>query len=119
MVLILVFIHAFFQFTWALRQYNYICALFGAAPTPPLAHHHRDALAETLAAVVTHAMSSLNSGLRAYYFALAVLAWFINTGLFIAVVLLVGLVLAWRQIWSGTANAINRHVAILDEIERL
>ena len=78
MILTGIFIHAFFQFTWALRQYNYTCALLGAAPPAPVAEPHRQALAEAIAAVVSHAVSSLNNGLRSYYFALAVLAWFIH-----------------------------------------
>src|SRR5262249_46214619 len=27
-----IFVYAFFKFTWSLRQYNYACALVGAAP---------------------------------------------------------------------------------------
>jgi uncharacterized membrane protein len=30
LLLIGVFVYAFFKFTWALRQYNYVCALLGA-----------------------------------------------------------------------------------------
>ena len=119
MVLTALFIYAFFQFTWALRQYNYTCALLGAAPPAPLEPEHRDALAETIASVMSHAVTSLNSGLRAYYFALAVLAWFIHPALFLGMVLAVGAVLVWRQLWSGTAGAIVRHVAILDQIDPL
>jgi uncharacterized membrane protein len=118
LVLIGIFIFAFFQFTWALRQYNYTCALIGAAPAAPLAADHRDALAETVAAVMTHAVTSLNGGLRAYYFALAVLTWFIHPWMFLVTSNLVVAILIWRQLWSGTARAINRHIEILDEIER-
>ena len=31
-LLIAIFIYAFFKFTWALRQYNYFCAVIGSAP---------------------------------------------------------------------------------------
>jgi uncharacterized membrane protein len=117
-VLIAIFIYAFFQFTWALRQYNYTCALIGSAPPAPMPTDQRDALAETVAAVMTHAVTALNGGLRGYYFALAVLTWFIHPWMFLVTSNLVVVILIWRQLWSGTAAAINRHVAILDEIER-
>ncbi len=117
LLLLAIFIYAFFQFTWALRQFNYTCAMLGAAPTPPLATHHRDALAETVAAVMTHAVTALNGGLRAYYFALAVLTWFIHPWMFLVTSNLVVVILVWRQLWSDAAGAINRHIDILNEIE--
>ncbi len=118
LVLMAIFIYAFFQFTWALRQFNYTCALLGSAPAAPLATHHRDALAETMATVMTHAVTSLNGGLRAYYFALAILTWFIQPWMFLVTSNLVVGILVWRQLWSGAAGAINRHIEILDEAER-
>jgi uncharacterized membrane protein len=71
-----VFIYAFFKFTWALRQYNYACALIGAAPPPDAPSARTEALAEHTAEVLSLAVTSFNGGLRAYYFALAALAWF-------------------------------------------
>ena len=117
LTLVAIFIYAFFQFTWALRQFNYICAMIGSAPAAPLAPHHRDALAETVATVMTHAITALNGGLRAYYFALAVLTWFIHPWLFLLTSNLVVVILVWRQLWSGAAKAINRHIEILNGLE--
>ena len=31
-LLIAIFVYAFFKFTWALRQFNYFCAVIGSAP---------------------------------------------------------------------------------------
>ncbi len=118
LVLITIFFYAFFQFTWALRQYNYTCALIGAAPPPPINASYRDALAETIAEIMTHAVTALNGGLRGYYFSLAVLAWFIHPWMFLITANLVLAILIWRQLGSGTARAVSRHIAILDAIEK-
>jgi len=118
LVLISIFIYAFFQFTWALRQYNYTCALIGTAPAPPVEARLRDSLAGTIATVMSHAVTSLNAGLRAYYFSLAAASWIIHPWLFLVSSNAVVAVLAWRQLWSGSARAIHRHLEILDGIER-
>lgn len=76
--LLAIFVLAFFKFTWALRQYNYCCALIGAAPFAPLAKEKRDTYAEYAARMLSLALTSFNRGLRAYYAALAWLGWFIH-----------------------------------------
>ena len=59
-------------------------------------------------------MVSFNTGLRAYYFALAALAWFIQPWLFIGLTTWMLGVLLKRQLRSRTATAIEdqlRHLA--------
>jgi len=34
LLLVVVFVHAFFKFTWSLRQFNYVVIMIGAAPPP-------------------------------------------------------------------------------------
>jgi uncharacterized membrane protein len=101
-----IFVYAFFKFTWALRQYNYACALIGAMPTH-VAMERRTRLAEPSSRVLTLAVTNFNGGLRAYYFALAVLSWLVHPLLFIAVSTWVGLVLVRRQLRSRTFHAIR------------
>jgi uncharacterized membrane protein len=101
-----IFVYAFFKFTWALRQYNYACALIGAMPTH-VALDRRAQLAEPSSRVLTLAVTNFNGGLRAYYFALAVLSWLVHPLLFIAVSTWVALVLVRRQLRSRTFYAIR------------
>ncbi len=100
LVLIFIFVHAFFKFTWALRQFNYTSILIGAAP-PPEATAGADAFARRVAEVSTRASKDFNQGLRAYYLSLAALAWFINPWAFMAATTLVIGVLYWREYHSA------------------
>lgn len=94
-VLIVIFVHAFFKFTWSLRQFNYCAVLIGAAPTEK-ARGHEDWTRRT-AWLSTLASKDFNQGLRAYYLGLAVLAWFVGAWAFMAATTLVVLVLYWRE----------------------
>ena len=69
--------HAFFRFTWALRQFSYYGALIGAAPSAAERGRHEVAARE-LEALLSYAIASYNSGLQGYYFAIALLAWFLG-----------------------------------------
>lgn len=77
----LVFIYAFFTFSWCMRQYNFSAMLVGAAPMISernVTEQERKAYAERTARVISMAANQFNLGLRSYYFGLATLAWFIN-----------------------------------------
>ncbi|PWC45708.1 DUF599 family protein [Azospirillum sp. TSO22-1] len=115
LVLMGIFVFGFFKFTWALRQYNYCCALIGSAPLPPVPEAERKAMAGNIAAAMTLAVKAFNGGLRAYYFALAALAWFIHPGVLIAATAFVLAVLIRRQAFSRTERVIS---AQADALER-
>lgn len=103
LLLIGVFVHAFFTFTWSLRQYNFCSALLGAAPMPDdtsVTEQARQNYARYTAKVLDQAAHSYNYGLRSYYFAVSVLAWFISPWLFIVAVAFVVGVLYWREFRS-------------------
>lgn len=89
MILIGIFVYAFFKFAWSLRQFNFSLVLVGSAPMPdePAAPDRAD-FAARAAMLVTRASSSFNRGQRAYAFGLAALAWFIQP-----------LALAFAAIW--------------------
>lgn len=111
-----IFVFGFFKFTWALRQYNYCCALLGSAPLPPVPDAERRSMATTLAAAMTLAVKAFNGGLRSYYFAMAALAWFIHPWMFIAATAGVIGVLVRRQGFSRTERVISTQA---DALERL
>lgn len=75
-LLILIFVHAFFALTWSLRQFNYASILIGGIGTVADAANLRHA--EVAATVANRAARHFNSGLRAYYFGLAALAWLVH-----------------------------------------
>ncbi len=114
LLLVAIFTFGFFKFTWALRQYNYCCALIGSAPPPPVAADERRAMAETIAEAMTLAVTALNGGLRAYYFAMAALGWFIGPWLFMLGSSTVLVVLTRRQGFSATETAIRRQTDRLE-----
>ncbi|WP_371366408.1 DUF599 domain-containing protein [Pseudomonas sp. QL9] len=86
--LAVLFVYAFFTFSWCMRQYNFAAVLVGSAPLIGERHVgelERKAFAERAARVVSMAAHQFNQGLRSYYFGLGMLAWFINPWLFMLV----------------------------------
>jgi uncharacterized membrane protein len=85
LLLIGVFIYAFFRFTWSMRQYTFGALLVGAAPDAKAieamgegAAAMREAFADRAGRVVGLAAETFNDGLRAYYFSFAAIGWFFS-----------------------------------------
>jgi uncharacterized membrane protein len=76
-LLILIFVRAFFELTWALRQFNYCSIVVGSVPPGCDTPEHRQR-ATTAAQVANRAARHFNTGLRAYYFGLAALGWILH-----------------------------------------
>lgn len=101
LLLIGVFVYAFFKFAWAFRLTHYTAIVIGAIPQPD----HMD-----LASMEGHALNAArisglaaehaNGGLRAFYYAAAVLTWFFHPLVFIAATAWVGLILIRRDYFS-------------------
>ncbi|MCL6414516.1 DUF599 family protein [Aestuariirhabdus sp. Z084] len=102
LVMIVIFVYAFFTFTWSLRVYNFASVLMGGAPLfdEELAETERAAYASRLANILSIAAAHFNYGLRAYYFGLATLAWVISPWLFIGATALVVVILYYREFHS-------------------
>jgi uncharacterized membrane protein len=75
--LLLIFVRAFFELTWALRQFNYCSIVIGGISHEP-GEPTRAIHAEMAAKVANRAARHFNTGLRAYYFGLAALAWILH-----------------------------------------
>jgi uncharacterized membrane protein len=100
----LVFVYAFFTFSWCMRQYNFAAVLVGSAPMVGERHvteQERKSFAERTARVISLAANQFNQGLRAYYFGMATLAWFINPWFFMIVTAGVVFVLYHREFHSS------------------
>lgn len=108
MLLVVVFIYAFFQFTWSMRQYSFLSILVGAAPdSARLDDAGRERFVNGAAQVATLAAFAFNQGLRAYYFALAVLAWLVSAPVFMAATSVVIWVLYRREFHSPAVRALK------------
>ena len=104
LLLVVIFVYAFFKFTWSMRQVGFAAVLIGAAPDandPDIGEAEVRETSERVARVVSMAAHHFNFGLRSYYFALAVLAWFVSPWLFVAATTLVVLVLYRREFHSS------------------
>lgn len=106
-LLIFIFIYAFFLFTWSLRQFNFCSILVGAAPKPGGNAADTERYVIRAGRLVSLAGTSFNNGLRAYYFALAVLMWFVHPWLMIITTAAVVLILYWREFRSETLKALT------------
>jgi uncharacterized membrane protein len=106
--------HGVFLLTWALRQMNYIVALIGAVPGPPVAGD--EALADALAGVLSSALTTFNGGIRSYYFALAALTWMAGPMVLAVVSVLLMAVLLHRQRYSTVARQFARAREALERV---
>ena len=108
LVLVMVFIYAFFKFAWSLRQFNFASVLIGAAPLHDrIEALERDSIVARSARMNTNAVSGFNSGVRAYYFGLAALSWFVHPWAFMAASTWVVLVLYRREFHSFTLRTLT------------
>jgi uncharacterized membrane protein len=108
LVLIVIFVYAFFKFAWSLRQFNYSITLIGAAPPPSQADSlDAQAFAVGAAEVIALAVSNFNRGMRGYYFALAALSWFLHPLLFAVSTLWVVAVVYRREFRSHTLGFLD------------
>lgn len=81
LLLLGVFVYAFFRFTWSLRQYGFGVLLVASCPDREDfagADAEREHFAARAGRVVGLAAETFNDGLRAYYFAFAVAAWLLS-----------------------------------------
>src|SRR5690554_1933754 len=108
-ILALMFVFAFFKFTWSIRQFGFVSVLMGAAPqyrSTDFDDDQREVFARQTAKVIDQAGHEYNNGLRAYYFALAYLCWFIHPYVFIASTAVVVVVLYRREYRSKVLRAL-------------
>lgn len=106
LLLVIIFTYAFFKFTWSLRQLGQASTLIGAAPQKPKDNPEQYApWINRIARIASYAGTNFNNGLRAYYFGLAALAWFLHPWLMIAATAWVIYILYAREFKSNTLAA--------------
>lgn len=98
-VMLTMFVLAFFAFTLSLRQFNHFCIMLGAidhsAPTA-------DEEIEAITRMNALGARNFNSGIRAYYFSVATVAWFVSEWLPIAACVATIVILAHREFFSSS-----------------
>ncbi len=108
LLLFAIFVYAFFKFTWSMRQFNYVAYLIGAAPGAEADEQTRRDFTDIAGEVATLATRHFNRGLRAYYFGLAVLPWFVHPLFFGITTTGVVLVLYAREFHSQTLASLRK-----------
>lgn len=112
LMLVLIFVYAFFKFAWAFRLSNYCAILIGAAPAKAelsaAGETYLEDYVERLGRVTNQMGHHFNRGLRSYFFALATLGWFIHPMLFILASTWVLLVLYRRDFRSREFHLLRR-----------
>ena len=85
MLLLAIYVHGFFRFTWSMRQYTFGALLVAAAPEAARFIEEglsREAFANKAGRIVGMAAETFNDGLRAYYFSFAAIGWFFSPFVF-------------------------------------
>ena len=105
--LILIFGFAFFEFGWAYRLFNYASILVGATPSAAHAGEAEAIAAADRAGSFTIAAGRhFNHGLRAFFFAVGYLGWFVNGYVLIVTTTAILLVQLYRQFLSPSARLV-------------
>jgi uncharacterized membrane protein len=109
-LLLVVFVYAFFRFTWSMRQYTFGALLVASAPEAKQFLEQqlpREPYAEKAGRVVGLAAETFNDGLRSYYFAFAAIAWFFSPVIFMAATVGVIYILYQREFHSDVLAILN------------
>jgi len=110
LMLIAVFVYAFFRFSWSMRQYTFVALLIGSMP-PPEAFERKEedahSYAQRASGVVSGAAESFNDGLRAYYFSFALMAWFFSPVALVVATAAVVFILYNREFHSNILRSLR------------
>jgi len=110
LVLIAIFVYAFFRFSWSMRQYTFVALMIGALPSPEFFAEQpdkEDDYARRVSAMTGLAAETFNDGLRAYYFSFAVMGWFFSPLAFVLTSLLIVAILYKREFRSDVLGVLN------------
>jgi len=104
-----IFVLSFFSFTLALRQFNHFCILLGAIDH---GGHTTGEEIDAIAQLNTLAAKNFNNGIRAYYFAVPPVFWFVSEWLAVVAALITVAFLIHREFFSS-AHRVAASVAVL------
>lgn len=109
LILVAILVYAFLKFIWSVRVFGYCLVVMGAMPgdRPDDSEEEIEREAARAAALNRAAAKNFNAGLRAIYFALATLAWYLGPAPFAAATLLTAAMLFRREFASETRAALR------------
>lgn len=100
-LLIVILIYSFFKFGWAIKQHSYSAVVLASIPDANSVSIEKDSeQAKLMGKLSSLGAQHFNDGIRAYYFALATVSWFVHPMIFIAVITWVVAVLHRRDFRS-------------------
>ncbi len=109
-LMLVIFVYAFFRFTWSMRQYTFGALLIASAPEARQFTEQqlsREAFADKAGRVVGLAAETFNDGLRGYYFAFAAIGWFFSPLVFMLATAGVITILYQREFQSDVLEVLN------------
>ncbi len=112
-VLMALYAYAFFKFGWAYRVFNYSAVMLAA--TPEAGQPGAEEAAAGVAEMNIAAAGQFTHGLRAFFLAIAVLAWFVAWWAFVAATVVIVAALANRQFASTPHHVAQASTKRLDK----
>jgi len=106
------FVYAFFKFSWSLRLFNILSVMIAAAPAPPVPPKAASEFSRRAGMMNSLAGNNFNKGLRAYYFGLVALTWFVHPVFFILMTTWVIFIIYRRDFFSKAAQILDENVDI-------
>ncbi|MBS7806461.1 DUF599 domain-containing protein [Variovorax sp. PCZ-1] len=110
LVMISIFVFSFFRFSWSMRQYTFVALLIGSMPDPKefeAGKYDRELFSQRAGRMLSMAAETFNDGLRGYYFAFAVIAWFFSPFAFALATAAVVMILYSREYRSDVLEVLG------------
>ncbi len=110
LIMIGIFVFSFFRFSWSMRQYTFVALLIGSMPDPKefeAGKFDRALFSQRASRMLGMAAETFNDGLRGYYFAFAVIAWFFSAFTFACATAAVLLILYHREYRSDVLEVLG------------
>jgi len=98
------------KFTWSVRQFNFVTTLIGSiAPRDEVSELDKSA-ARRAGGILKLAGENFGQGMRAYYFAVAAMFWFVQPLFFVAATIIVTVMLYRMEFHSRTLDVLSGDV---------
>ncbi len=110
LVLIAIFVYAFFRFSWSMRQFTFAAIVIGSMPDArefSAGTADREQFARRASALLGLAADTFNDGLRGYYFSFACMAWFFSPLAFVLATALIVVILYSREFRSDVLGVLK------------
>ena len=110
LVLLGIFVNAFFRFTWSMRQYTFASLVLGSMPPPDQfdsGQFQREHFADRAGQLLGLAAETFNDGIRAYYFSFAAMAWIFSPLVFAGATAVVVGILYSREFGSQVLHVLR------------